>query len=440
MIGALQNGASAASERSTHEGILLSIHITSNRPESFVRFLDRLEEKTNDLSSVEVAIKIDDTDAAMSALLTEEVARRRFRISYISSPLIGGFYGLWRSFDDLLKICAADAYFVVNLNDEMYFAEKGWDTRLRKYVGLFPDRIFRLRTSHNRYRNYYDFWEPGWSNDTSAIMTKRWLDLGGGWCPCNGPDTFQQSVAFYFGWLDRFDAARPYREIPVDDIEFGGAGDSIGLSDQALRRRMRGALKPWFILMSHKMQQEAARRAQLLHAHIWAEAHAPHELRVRDNRFRRRIEVTDRSRTLVLNRRGYGLSWLRISVSNALRKLNYGYYGGAGGAYRHRIVRNFSDYLCLRYAAFDNLREAYRSANADAQRRSTVPLPQRLLLGAPVYFMIGLHKIVRTAKLGARPIVRIARWGIYRPAIVVKALTNPKYALSKVHLLFMDLK
>lgn len=433
-------GISVAADQAPRDGVLLSIHMTSNRPDNFVRFLDRLEEKTDVMASVEVAIKIDDTDTAMNSLLAQEVARRPFRISYISSPLVGGFYGLWRSFDELLRVCNPNAYFVINLNDEMYFTAKGWDTRLRNYVDLFPDHIYRLRTSQRRHRNYYDFWEAGWSNDTSAIMTKRWLDIGGGWCPCNGPDTFQQSVAFYFGWLDRFDAARPCRELPIDDIEFGGAGDSIGMSDQALRRRMRGALKPWFILMSHKMQQEAARRAQLLHAHIWAEARAPNELRIRDNRSRRRIEVTDRSGVLVLHRRSYALSWLRISLSNAVRKLNYGYYGGAGAVYRYRIFRNFSDYLCLRHAGFDYLREAYRSANADAYRRAALPMPLRLLFGGPVYFMIALGRIDRTARLAARPIVRIARWGIYRPAIVAKVLTDPRYALSKIHLLFMDLK
>lgn len=432
--------APVTANQAPHDGVLLSIHMTSNRPDNFVRFLDRLEEKTDVMASVEVAIKIDDTDAAMNSLLAQEVARRPFRISYISAPLVGGFYGLWRSFDDLWRICDPNAYFVINLNDEMYFAAKGWDTRLRNYVGLFPDHIFRLRTSQRRYRNYYDFWEAGWSNDTSAIMTKRWLDIGGGWCPCNGPDTFQQSVAFYFGWLDRFDASRSYREIPVDDIEFGGAGDSIGLSDQALRRRMRGALKPWFILMSHKMQQEAARRAQLLHAHIWAEAHAPQDLRVRDNRSRRRIEVTDRSGVLVLHRRSYALSWLRISLSNAVRKLNYGYYGGAGAVYRYRIFRNFADYLCLRYNAFDYLRETYRTASVDALRRSSLPMPRRLPFAGLCWFMVGLRQLVRTARLMARPIVRIVRRGIDHPAIIVKVLTDPRHALSKIHVLFMDSK
>ena len=57
-------------------GVLLSIHLTSNRPGEFRLFLDRLQETTHDPRSVEVALKIDDSDAAMNAVLAEETKRR----------------------------------------------------------------------------------------------------------------------------------------------------------------------------------------------------------------------------------------------------------------------------------------------------------------------------------------------------------------------------
>ncbi len=394
-------------------GVLLSIHFTSNRPDNFTRFLDRLEAATDDLSSVEVVVKIDDNDLDMNRVLQQEAARRLFRITYISTPLSGGFYGLWSCYDDLFKACDPNAYFLLPLNDEMHFANKGWDTTLRKYVGLHPDHIFRLRTSHHRLRTYYDFWEPGWSNDTSSFVTRRWIELGGGWCPCNGPDSFQQCVAYYFGWLRRFDVARPYREQPIYDISFGGAGDSIGLSGQALRQRMRGALKPWFILMSHRMQQEAARRAQILHAHIWAEAHPTLEqFEVRDNRRRHRIEVVDLLSTYTVDSHSYRLSWLRITLTNAFRKLNYGYYGGAGDTFRDRRLYNFIEYLCLRHGKLDYLRRSYRKLRSVAASRLG-PLRQ--------------------------PVAKIVSWRIYRPSLILKGLADPKRALRRIRLLFSDL-
>jgi len=52
-----------------------------------------------------------------------------------------------------------------------------------------------------------------------------------------------------------------YREIPIDDIGFGGEGAYIGLTGAALRRRISGATKAWYRLQSTEIQQEAARRA-----------------------------------------------------------------------------------------------------------------------------------------------------------------------------------
>src|SRR4029077_5118179 len=189
---------------------------------------DRLQEVTADFAAVEVVVKIDDSDAAMNRLLETEVKRRPFRVAFVSTPAPRDFYDLWKSYDVLLKAADPKAYFAECLNDEMFFRTKHWGSSLRNYVDLFPDHIFRLRTSPQKNRNYYDFWEAGFANDTSAIMTRRWLDIGGGWCPCNGPDSFQQCVAFYFGWLDRFNAGRPQRELAIDDIEVGGHGANAG--------------------------------------------------------------------------------------------------------------------------------------------------------------------------------------------------------------------
>jgi len=327
--------------------------MTSNRPEQFVWFLDQLEAKTRDKSCVEVVVKIDDTDAPMNELLHREAAQRPIKIRYISTPLNGGFFNLWRSYDELLRLSDSRAYFVVGLNDEMCFDRPNWDDVLRRYVGMFPDNIFRLRTSEFRHRNYYDIWEAGWSNDTSSIMTKRWLEIGGGWCPCNGPDTFQQFVAYYFGWLLRFDRARPQREIPIEGIGFHGHGASLTLSGEALRRRRGDSIKPWFILVSHRMQEEAARRAGLLHAHIWVGDRDKRAYVIQDNRRRKAVELIDPESRLVLFHVKYRLSKIRITLTNTIRIINWGYYGGLGHIRRNRPITNLTEFLRLRYFPFD---------------------------------------------------------------------------------------
>lgn len=350
---------------------ILSIHMTSNRPEQLVRFLDLLEEKTNDMRSVEVVIKIDDDDCVMNNLLKREAARRPFCITYISTPLEGGFYGLWKCYDELLRHTDPNAYFVVGLNDEMYFLDQGWDERLRKYVGLFPDDIYRLRTSMHRERNTFDYWEAGCAGDLTPFMTKKWLDLSGGWCPCNGPDSFQNLVAFYFGWLYRHNTfGRPYRERVVHDIRLGGEGANQGMVDEeALRRRLRGGVIAWFRLVSWPMQTEAARRAQRLHAHIWAVEHNYAPRNVRDDPVHTRITVVNPRDQGVVWLGSYRLSRVRIFLANNYRKLDYAYYGGAGAFFRGNKWSNFKEYLLLRHRRFDDLNRGRIAARDDVAER-----------------------------------------------------------------------
>lgn len=340
--------------------ILLSIQMQSNRPENFVRFLDEIEKTAYQPSSIEVIVKIDDDDRQMNELLTAEVVRRRLHLKYISTPLPEGFYGLWRSMDEMFRLTAPSAYFVLNLNDETSFTTPHWDLVLRRYVGLFPDHIFRLRTSDRRHRNYYDYWEAGFANDTSAIITRRWLEINGGWCPCNGPDSFQESVAFYLGYNRRFDQSGTYRDIAISDITFKFAGPNVGLKGEALRQRFRGSLRPWFRLMSHQMQQEASRRAEKLRAHIWAHENGIASFTLLDDRRRGRLRLKETDAALPQQAFEYKLSRIRIATTNLWRVFNFGYYGGGGEPVRKPWIRNFLGFFLIRYERLDRIASRLR--------------------------------------------------------------------------------
>jgi hypothetical protein len=318
---------------------LVSIQLTSNRPERFTRFLDRLEATARNAADIEVVVKIDDDDTAMTALLAREVPRRRLRLVYLSTPLSGGFYGLWRAMNDVWRVSDPNAYFVVNMNDEMWFATDGWDERLRRHIGLFPDHIFRLRTSANRHRAYTDVWECGFAPDNCAFTTRRWIEAGGDWTPCTGPETFQQSVAFY---LARNLAGLATRDVPIDDIEVRGEGASREVADlRSLRLRQKGAIRQWFILMGARSQEEASRRAARLEAAIVAarERIASPEVRERIGC----VELIDKDR--VVWRRKYRLDRLRLALRNAWRATNFYYYAGNPELGR-KPIRN--TYLLLR--------------------------------------------------------------------------------------------
>lgn len=349
---------------------LVSIHMQSNRPAQFILFLDRLAKSVSDPAAVEVIVKIDDEDLGMQDLLPIEQARRPFVLKYICTPLPEGFYGLWKSMNDMLEVCDPDAYFVLNLNDEMHFSTKGWDLIIRQYVGVFPDNIFRLRTSNHRRRNYIDPWECGFAPESAAFITRKWLEIGGDWCPCTGPDTFQQMVAYYLAYSDRFAASKPNRDIAIDGIGIKGEGGSHGMSWDEVRVRMRDAIGPWFTLMSYKMRTEAYRRASKLHAHIYAHEIGMGTVRLNDQRGRRYIELLDESGQTVLRRFSYRLCRASIGIQNFIRRFNYGFYGGAGEILGKTLLRNYLGYLCLRYIALDRLRMIIRGKTGSNNTRT----------------------------------------------------------------------
>jgi hypothetical protein len=421
--------------------ILVSIHMQSNRPANFVRFLDELESKTDNPAGVEVVVKIDDDDEAMKALLPTEAARRAVRVKYVATPNPEGFYGLWRSMTDLLAATDPDAYFLVNLNDEMYFVTKGWDSYLRQCVGIYTDHIFRIRTSVERFRNYHDYWEAGFANDTAAFMTKRWIDLGGGWCPCNGPDSFQQSVAYYLSHNDRHRHPRPYRDLISNDIEISGHGANRGLSGAPLRTRIREGLKVWWILMSHRMQEEASRRAARLDCHIFAIDGRIEDYDIRDRRWRGLMELYDRNSARIVHRNRYSLSRLRVGRDRVWRAIFFRYYAGGGTRVGRGLFDNAWYYLYHRYEfcfqiamAFEDARISKRPFGPPAMGQINEPSRFRTLTRALYWLgIVPYHRIVKPARrAGARPIETmakpIARFVERAPARLLHTYRHPDYA------------
>lgn len=340
-----------------HIGVILSIHIQSNRPDNFIKFLDNLQETADDYTAFEVVVKIDDYDMVMNQLLPQEIKKRPFKVRYISTPLKGGFFGLWESMNDLLRACDPDAYFLVNFNDEMYFKRKGWDTILKQYVGLFPDHIFRLRTSLFRYRNYYDHWECGFAPETSAITTKRWIEIGGNWNPCLGPDTFQQCVAYYFGYHHRFEKNRLLREVPLNNFNIGGEGATIGLEGEARYKWFRGATKSWCRLMSYEMQLEASRRARKLHAYILGKELEIKNFSIVDKKNKKEIHLINQDTNEIIRKLNYELGKFKIKFGNFIRYFQYLYYAGGGVVIKESSANHLWSFLILRYDTFLSLRD-----------------------------------------------------------------------------------
>jgi hypothetical protein len=311
-------------------GPLVSFHLASNRPDNFVGLLDNLEAKTRDPQQVEILVKIDDEDAAMQAVVLEQAKTRPFAVKFICGPRGKGFEDIWMSYNKLLPLAHPEAYFFCLLNDELRVNQVGWDENLKRYVGLFPDHIFRLRTTHLRLRNYFDFWECGYAPDSYAFITQRWFAVSGDWNPCAGPDTCQQFIAYHL-WRSGHPAhGQINRDVPIFDVSFAGEGSSQGMTEAQRVRRNTIHFRQWYILVSHRIQIELRRRARLLEAAIIAAAQPQRRLEAIDDAARRCIKVVDAESGRVDRILPYRIGRLGLFLANAKRTLHYHYYCGGG--------------------------------------------------------------------------------------------------------------
>ena len=314
---------------------LLSIHLQSNDPDNFSRFIKSIEKNVENIDLIEIVVKIDDTDINMNDALKRLVKESKVSIKYISTPLLGDFSDLWRSMNDMLLVCEKDTYFIWNMNDEMRIPVAGWDNILKNYVGIFPDDLFRLRTSRFKYRNYSDPWECCFAPETSAITTKKWIETSGNWNPTLGPDTFNQLVAYYFSYHDRFNGIKETRDIIINDFVFEGEGASLGYSKKEITKRLFATTNSWFKLVSYKTQLEASKRSQLIKAQIYMESNykqSPDYKNIKVVESNKNIYI--KLNQVILSKFPYKISRLKISIGNFIKSFQYFKYGGGGKDYR----------------------------------------------------------------------------------------------------------
>jgi hypothetical protein len=304
--------------------MLLSLSLVSNRPRLFTEMLQNLEATAVNCSEIEVLVGIDDGDFAMRDTVMKEAARRPLEIKWLSEPR-SGFFSLWPTLNRMHReLCARNAYFVQHYNDEIRLRTPAWDRVLKRYVGLFPDEIFRLRVSKHKEWNYLSLVEAGSFPENFPITTKRWIDITG-WATCHSADSFQQCIAL---WL----ADGPWgqkRDVPVHDISFSGLDAGSDLDEPARRRHQALAVKGWLRLFSNDIQTAANQLAKTLQAHIWAAAQGK---QIHTRARGRRLEVIDSETGALIQsldfsvppRTRWGLEAyrLRLALGHAYRTLH----------------------------------------------------------------------------------------------------------------------
>lgn len=337
--------------------LLVSFQLASKHPDKFVELLDNLERTASDPGCFEVLVKVDIEDKEMVRVVKRQAASRRCSVRYLATPRGEGYAGLWRALNELYAMTHPDVYFVCCINDELWIREQGWDSRLRRYRGLFPDHIFRLRTSQLKFRNYYDRWECGYAPEGLGFYTRRWLEIVGDWNPCFGPDNSQQYIAYYLGYANYPGFRQFNRDVPILDISWGGEGASVGLTEEQQIRRIAINFRLWMRQVSHPMQEEYFRRARLLQANIMRANYPGRELEISTERRTRSVIIHDRTTGELVDILPYRLSRIRLFFGNLIRTSRFTYYGGGG-----REAWNFLPLSIIEFILyyFPDIRLGYR--------------------------------------------------------------------------------
>ena len=301
--------------------MFLSIFAATCRPHNIIGFLDNLAQTADDLSSFEVLLKLDEGANELITLIENYKKEAKFRINYLATPVLDGYYSLDRGYNELLKIADKDTYFCWLLTDEIRFEKKGWDSILKKYIGFYPDNIFRIKLSVFQLKNYHDFFECLSAPDNYAVTTRQWLEITEGWGHFWGPDSWHQCIDYFLGLCKNKD--NPYgtwRSFPIFDIVVNGQEAGQGITDS--KKEEERAIRihaGWSKHSTHEAQENFNKLALRLNAHIIAVANNLNNYIVEENIYKKTVSLFD-SEKKSHTTSSYKLPRLTIKIFIGLKK------------------------------------------------------------------------------------------------------------------------
>ena len=302
---------------------LISIHLNSNKPKEFLKFIESMSINTKEISVIEVLVSIDQKDSKMIKIINQINEKFPNLIKYIETDLIKTFADAWKPLNKLLLKTSSSVKYISCMSDNVRFKTKNWDQIILNYENYYKDNIFRIRCSKYKNEKYNDIWECGYKPDAYSFYTKKWLDIVGIWNPCIGPDSFQESICFY---MCNFYGEKNSRNIIDKKIEFDGQEVSEKMNFKSRIERSRIYYKAFFILMSYKMQTLANKKAYKLVSKI----------QPKKNQYTQ-------------------ISFLKTISTNFTRRFNFFYYRGSPDHYINSKTKNILFFIWCNMKFLDGI-------------------------------------------------------------------------------------
>jgi len=252
---------------------LISFVLASNRPANVQGLIENLDDTVQDPGSLEVLIKVDEEDKETQAVVRRMAEKVPFPVKIEISPKGRGVLALYRAYQRLYDESDPEYYFIMFISDEVRFRTRHWDSILARYVDLYPDKVFRLRLSENKYRQYRYFDDCLPYPENFPIATRFWHETVGGVGDFWGVDNWHQVIEFELSKLPNADGTPGiYRSIPIEDIELDGIHAGVGHSVPQRYERNRLITLKWRDLNRRLSQENIRRLACRLAAHVYAGA------------------------------------------------------------------------------------------------------------------------------------------------------------------------
>ena len=335
--------------------MLVSIHVNSNKPENLKAFFDSYEKRANDPTSFEIIVNINSDDLVTKKYLDTEIKKRKFILRYISI-FEGDYFSGHINSNNILKETNTRAYFITNVSDRAIVLTDNWDKILKQYINKYDDDLFRVNCSNYKNRKYNDFWECGFAPSNVFFATKKFIDITSDWAPCFSHDAFQQCLMYYLEKHDNYNAVQINRDIPENNLSFGGQTPEEKNDDDNYNR-IHGQLKAWKILTSSKMQKEAKRRAMIIKANImYHDTKGTYKIYDDNKKY---IIIRDSFDNIIIKYK-YSVNTFRIQIINFLRNFSYLNYCGSGFYEKKQdYIFSLFWYLNFRYKCLRGIKDLY---------------------------------------------------------------------------------
>ncbi len=340
--------------------MFLSIFAATCRPYNIIGFLDNLAQTADDPGSFEVLLKLDKGAIDLITLIENYKKTAQFSIKYLETPILEGYYSLDTGYNELLKIADENTYFCWLLTDEIRFKKKGWDTILKKYIGFYPDNIFRIKLSIFQLKNYNDFFECLPAPDNYAVTTRQWLEITGGWGHFWGPDSWHQCIDYFLGLCKNKD--NPYgtwRSFPIFDITVEGQEAGQGITDPSKERERSARIYAgWNKYSTHEAQENFYRLALRLNLHIIAVANKLDRYILEENLHKKTVSLFDLEKNSYATS-SYKLPSLKIKFLIGVKKLTL---TRASFPRLYRIAKKIKESHKDLISSYESLKQSLRSA------------------------------------------------------------------------------